>query len=171
MKNLAVINPLISEMENADHLKIRAVARGFGRSFPLRAFLLGLFVSPFLIIEFVMIPLVGQLLSILALFLTLYYLGVKRSWLTTLGGVLGVGSALLSIVVITSNFGEKIMPSFQYMMGLSTVVSVVYVAFISAVLVRHYELSLLELSSPGSSSDSRGSARIASADRSADGGL
>ena len=119
---------------------VRTRARAARQVSPRKTFLLTAFVTPFLAVEALFVPFLGQALFLAAIIISLFYLWAIRSLAVTLAGSAGIiASALALIAVPTPDLFSRA-PLFVYLMfGLCTAATISYILIVASALWLHYE--------------------------------
>jgi len=125
---------------------LREVGKNSKISF-IKHFIISLFMFPFLIFEGMYIPILGQLLFILSIILTFFYLLRTKSWKALLGLALGFIISFTIIMASSEVLTSQGAPFFYFLLGLSTALTITYCIGISVALLFQYENAMHRLNS------------------------
>lgn len=119
---------------------VRTRARAARRVSPRNTFLITAIVTPFLAVEALFVPFLGQALVLAAFVVSCLYLWAVRSLGVTLAGIGGVAVAGAALIAAPSPDLFTRAPLFIYLMfGLCTAATISYILVVASALWLHYE--------------------------------
>jgi predicted membrane channel-forming protein YqfA (hemolysin III family) len=137
---------VLDSIERESRKEAKSLARRFSETPRWYPLLLSAGVTPFLVLVTLFVPLVGQLLSISALVLTIYFLWLKRSLRLVFEILAGwTALALLLPVISFLSFGGEAFFTYLFM-GFSMFVSIAYIVLLVGAIYLHYEVGFERIS-------------------------
>jgi hypothetical protein len=123
-------NPTLDSIEKQHRKTIRALNSGPGPSL-LKIGVAGAIFTPFLIVELLFVPILGQVLFLIAAAVTLGYFRAARSFAAPLVGISSGLASFVGLTALASAFEGSSAGITHTVMALSTILSVIYIGVVT----------------------------------------
>lgn len=102
-------------------------------------FLISLFTTPFSVVEFMFVPMLGQLLVLLLLAAALYYFKLERFPKYFLAAISGILLSILLIVLISPHLHMSVIFVLYGILAFSTLLHMILIGWVGAQILRRFE--------------------------------
>ncbi len=137
--DIRISSSTLSDIESSSRRTARLLARKNYIPRVWRAFLTSLIGAPAVITVFLFVPFVGQLLAIMAVLISMFYLYETRSLKVLAGGVLGLVMAPVLLRLFSTFWNYTSISTIYLTLGLSMAVTISYLVVVGSALFSFYE--------------------------------